>query len=301
VAVRLDLAFKAYFRRVKAGEAPGYPRFRGAGRYDSFCYPQEGRKGGFRFSDDGRTVFLSKVGHVRIVLHRAVRGTIKTCCVKRSGTGKWYVTFSCEGVPAEAVPASETPVGIDVGLATFATLSTGEGIANPRFFRADERALAKAQRRLAKAASGTPERRKRRRPVARVHERIRFRRHDFTHQHSRRIVDRFAVIAVEDLTIKRMVRNYCLAKSIHDAAWGQFAAILSRKAASADRSFVAVNPAYTTQDCAACGHRQVLSLSERVYACPCCGLRLDRDLNAALNILGLGQQSLGLAPRSHPL
>ncbi|MGH2584090.1 MAG: RNA-guided endonuclease InsQ/TnpB family protein [Dehalococcoidia bacterium] len=297
VAVRLDLAFRAFFRRVRAGEKPGFPRFRGAGRCDSFCYPQSG----FAVDAEHDTVTLSKIGVVKVVVHRPIEGRIKTCCVKRSSTGKWYVTISCDDVPADRVPESTASVGIDVGLTHFATLSTDEHIANPRFFRTDERALAKAQRRLSRAAKGTPKRAKRRKPVARIHERIRFRRHDFAHQTARRIVNRFGAIAVENLAVNRMVHNHCLAKSIHDAAWGQFTAILADKAACAGRSVVAVNPAYTSQDCSRCGHRQPMPLGERVYRCRCCGLEMDRDQNAALNIVALGQQSLGRVPRSSRL
>ena len=290
VALRIDLAFKAFFRRVRAGEKPGYPRFRGRGRYDSFCYPQA--PSGCQLQ--GERLHLSKIGPVRVVLHRPLEGTPKTVCIRRSATGKWYANFSCE-IEATPLPPLDTAVGIDVGLTNFTALSTGESIENPRFFRQEERALARAQRRLSKEAKGTAKRRKRKKVVARVHERIVNRRRDFAHQHSRRIVNRFQVIAVEDLSVNRMVHNHCLAKSIQDAAWSQFAACLSYKAANAGRSFVAVNPAYTTQDCSQCGHRQPVPQGERVYSCPCCGLHLDRDHNASLNIRALGLQSLGLA------
>jgi putative transposase len=145
VAVRIDLAFQAFFRRVKAGETPGYPRFRGRGWYDSFCYPQAGRKGGYWLSADGQHVHLSKVGEVALAVHRPLEGSVKTCCVRRTATGKWFVTFSCV-VEDRPLPASAEGVGLDVGLASFATLSTGEQIANPRFFRKDEKALAQVQR-----------------------------------------------------------------------------------------------------------------------------------------------------------
>lgn len=291
VGVRIDLAFKAFFRRVKAGETPGYPRFRGHERYHSFCYPQA--PSGCKLNGDRLT--LSGIGTVKVVLHRPLEGTPKTVCVRRSATGKWYVTFSCEWEPTP-LPASAEPVGIDVGLSSFATLSTAEQIDNPRFFRQEEAALAKAQRKHAKEAKGSPARRKRRKVVARVHERTRWKRQDFADQHSRRIVNRFQVIAVEDMSVNRMVHNHCLAKSISDAAWAAFAAMLSFKAEWAGRSFIAVNPAYTTQTCSKCGHRQKLSLSNRVYRCPCCALELDRDHNAALNIRTLGLQGLGLWP-----
>jgi putative transposase len=136
---------------------------------------------------------------------------------------------------------------------------------------------------------------KRRRVVARVHERIAWRRADCAHQHSRRIVNAFDLIAVEGLSVNRMMHNHCLAKNIHDAAWSQFTSLLSYKAAWAGRKFVAVNPAYTSQDCSGCGHRQALTLADRTYTCPCCGLVLDRDFNAARNMLRLGQQSLASA------
>jgi putative transposase len=296
VGVRIDLAFKAFFRRVKNGEKPGYPRFRGRHRYDSFCFPQYGN--GCKL--EGNQLYLSKIGTVRVVLHRPLEGEPKTVCVRRSSTGKWYVTIACEWEPTALDPTSEH-VGIDVGLASFATFSTEEAIENPRFFRAEEKALAKAQRRLSKEARGTRGRPKRRKVVARVHERIRFRRQNFAHQESRKIVNRFQVIAIEDLSVNRMVHYHCLAKSISDAAWAEFASMLNVKAEWAGRSIIAVNPAYTSQDCSGCGHRQKMPLSERTYHCPCCHLELDRDLNAALNILRLGLQSLGLVPRSLPL
>jgi putative transposase len=289
VAVRVDLAYKAFFRRWKAGEKPGYPRFKGYGRYDSFTYPQSG----FRLSHDNR-VMLSKIGSVNMVYHRPLRGNIKTCTLHRSSTGKWYVTFSCECEPERLTPV-DTQVGIDVGLKTFASLSTGEEIANPRFFRKEEKALAQVQRKHSKLAKGTPERKKHRKAVARVHERVKFRRDNFTHQTSRSIVDRFGVIAVEDLTVNRMVHNHCLAKSIGDASWSAFFAQLFAKAEEAGRTAIKVNPAYTSQTCSQCGHRQKMPLSERIFTCPCCHAHLDRDLNAALNIRALGLQSLGLS------
>jgi putative transposase len=182
-----------------------------------------------------------------------------------------------------------------MGLQTFATLSAGQEIANPRFFRGEEKALAKVQRAQSTLAKGTPERAKHRHAVARVHERIAWRRNDFAHQHSRRIVARFDLIAVEDLSVNRMVHTHCLAKSIQAAAWSQFAALIAYKAAWAGRQYVAVNPAYTSQDCSQCGQRQKLSRSDRIYTCPCCGVVLDRDYNASVNILRLGQQSLASA------
>jgi putative transposase len=239
---------------------------------------------------------LAKVGNVEVVLHCPLEGMPKTATIKRSSTGKWYAAISCEWEPTP-LPRNDSAVGMDVGLTTFATLSDGSQIENPRFFRQEEQALARASRRLSKAEKGTPLRRRHRKVVARVHERVRCRRHNFTHQHSRRIVNQHGTIAVEDLRVNRMVRNHCLAKSISDAAWAEFSQLLACKAAWAGRRFVAVNPAYTSQTCSACGNRlppdKRLGLNERVFDCPCCNLHIDRDLNASLNILALGLQSIG--------
>jgi putative transposase len=292
VAVRIDLAFQAFFRRVKTGEKPGYPRFRGRDRYDSMTFPQvpsgcELRHGFLR---------LSKVGAVEVVLHRKREGKPKTCTIRRSSTGKWYACFSCEVAQPKPLKRSTEQVGIDVGLYSFATLATGESIDNPRFFRKDEKALGKAQRRLSKEAKGTPERAKRRKPVARIYERVGFRRLDLANQRAREVVNRFGFIAVEDLEVNRMVHNRCLAKSIGDAAWSLFFTLLFFKAACAGRTMVKVNPAYTSQDCSRCGHRQKMPLAEREFRCPCCQTVLDRDHNASLNILRLGLQSVGIQP-----
>jgi putative transposase len=314
VAVRIDLAFKAFFRRMQTRQtsavdasktisgterAPGYPRFRGKGRYDSLTFPQV--PVGCLLNSDLKRVRIMRVGQVKVFLHRPLEGTPKTATIRRSSTGKWYITFSCECALPSPLLATGRAVGIDVGLTAFATLSTNqmeeteEAIDNPRFFRAEEQTLAKAQRRLMQAEKGTPERAQRRKVVARVHERIAWRRDDFTHQRSRHIVNSFDFIAVEDLAVQRMMHNHCLAKSIQDAAWTQFAFLLAYKAAWAGRQYVRVNPAYTSQDCSGCGQRQKLSLSDRIYTCPACGLVLDRDLNAARNIVALGQQCLASA------
>jgi putative transposase len=284
VAVRIDLAFKAFFRRCKAGEKPGYPRFRGKNRYDSFTFPQSG----FRITHDNR-VCLSKIGSLKMVYHRPVRGNVKTLTIHKSSTGKWYASFSCEMEP-ERLPEKTDAVGIDVGLKTFATLSDGQEIENPRFFRAEEKALAKVQRKHSTLAKGTPQRRKHRQAVARVHERIAWRRQNFTHQQSRKIVNQSGLICVEDLNVNRMVHHQCLAKSISDVAWSAFFDQLASKAEEAGRELIRVNPAYTSQTCSRCGHRQKMPLSERTYHCPCCLLVMDRDVNASKNILALGLQ-----------
>jgi putative transposase len=297
VAVRIDLAFKAFFRRCKAGETPGYPRFRGQGRYASIAFPQV--PVGCLLDAEERRVRIANVGQVKVLLHRPLQGTPETMAITRSSAGKWYICFSYERIEPAPLSATGQQVGVDVGLKTFATLSDGKTSANPGFFRCAEHTLAKAQRRLSKEEKGTPARAKRRRVVARMYERTAWQRGDFAHQHSRRSVNQCDVIAVEDLSVNRMVHSHCLAKSIHDAAWSQLAALLSYKAAWAVRKQVAVNSAYTSQDCSRCGHRKTdLILSDRTHVCSRCGVALDRDLNAGLNILGVGLHTLGLAPRS---
>lgn len=290
VAVRIDLAFKTFFRRVKQGVDPGYPRFRGFGRYDSFTYPQSG----FRLND--KSVSLSKIGKVRAVIHRPVEGTIKTCSVKRNPTGKWFVSFSCE-VEKKPLPANESSVGLDAGLSSFVTLSDGTKVDNPRFFKQEAKNLATAQRRLSKQAKSSKKRRRQRRIVARVHERITNKRSDFAHKLSHKLVQSYGLIAVEDLNINDMRKDNfrCINRGIADVAWRMFFDFLSHKAECAGRTVIKVNPAYTSQTCSHCGYRQKLELSDRVFQCPCCSLSLDRDVNAALNILSLGLQAVGSA------
>ena len=291
VAMRIDLAFRAFFRRVKSGEKPGYPRFRGKDRYDSFTYPQSG------FKLLKTVVQLSKIGGIKIKLHRAIEGTIKTCTVKRMSTGKWFVSFACDidHIPIEQ--PIEPAIGIDMGLVSFATLSNGEQIENPRFFRKEEKALARVQRKLSAQEKATKAKTKTKKVVARIHERIAWKRKNFIHQESCKLVNRFNTMAVEDLSINDMQKNNfrCINKSIGDAAWQMFLGLLSSKAEWAGRKCIKVNPAFTSQNCSKCGNRHKLNLSDRVYHCPSCDLQLNRDKNAALNILGLGLQSLGSA------
>jgi putative transposase len=288
VQERVDLAFKAFFRRVKAGEKAGYPRFRGCGRYDSFTFKQFG----FELLDHG--LFLSKIGTVKIILHRPIEGKIKTLTLQRDAVGNWYACFACEVEP-EPLPFNDLAIGIDMGLACFAKFSDGKGIDHPRFFRRDEKELAKTQRKLSKAKKGTPERAKRRRAVQHIHQRIANRRRNFAHQESRKLVEAFGFLSFEDLHIKNMLHNHRLAKSISDAAWRQLIQYTTYKAENAGRVVVWVEPGKTSQRCSGCGEIVEKSLAVRVHDCPHCGLVMDRDQNAALNILRLGLESLGHA------
>jgi putative transposase len=279
VATRVDLAFKAFFRRVKSGGMPGYPRFKGRQHYDSYTYPQN--NGSFKFVN--RKIYLSKIGHVNVIQHRSMLGNPKTCTVKRSSTGKWFVFIVCENVPQTKLEPNTNEVGIDLGISSFATFSNQTKIENPKFFKSEEKELKKSQRR------------KKKKVTAIIHERIHNKRYDFIHKLTKHIVKIFHTICVEDLSINKMIRNgkvTKLSKSIQDVAWGMFTSILSNKAENAGRTLVLVNPAYSSQDCCICLTRQKIDLSVRVYECNTCGLIADRDWNAAVNILTRGLASL---------
>jgi putative transposase len=188
-------------------------------------------------------------------MHRPIQGKIKTCTLRRSASGGWTVSFSCE-IHAYPQPVSEESIGIDVGLKHFAAFSDGRQIENPRFFKKGEKDLAKAQRKLSKLEKGTKERKKQGKAAARVHEKIRNQRRDLCHKEARKIVDQYQYICVEDLNVKKMIEGSPFAKGIADVSWNQFLQILSYKAEDAGRKIGFVDPAYTTQDCFNCGHRE---------------------------------------------
>jgi putative transposase len=302
VLLRLERAFKAFFRRVKAGEKPGSPRFQGRNRYNSFTYPQ----GGYSLSE--KRVTLSKIGSIKIKLHRPLEGTIKTCTIKYEA-GQWYAIFSCQGEPPEPLPVSEEEVGIDLGLLHFAALSDGTFIDNPRYYRKAKKTLEKRQQALSRKKRGSHRREKARRLVAKAHRKIRNQRRDFLHKQAKKLVEQYQSIVFEDLQTENLVKRpkpkqdengkYVpngraakagLNKSIQDAGWGMFVDMVSFKAACAGRTLIKVNPYKTSQVCSAClqecPHKE---LDERTHICIHCGVVLDRDTNAALNILRLGR------------
>jgi putative transposase len=302
VLKRVDRAFDGFFRRLKEGQHPGYPRFRSRLRYGSLTFKQYLNSFAIQKGEKHTgMLILSKVGQIRMVMHRPIKGIPKTAIVKRTASGKWFVSITVETyAEPEPVPPSEEQVGIDVGLKTFAYLSTGEQIENPRFFREEEKHLAKAHRKLSKEQKGTRHREKRRKVVARVHERVRWRRENFIRQQVACLIKRFGLLAVEALVVRNMVKNPKLAKSIADAAWSSFIAHLLSKAAEAGREVVRVNPAYTSQTCSGCWHRQEMPLSVRVYECPMCGLVIDRDHNGSKNILAAACEAVGRHGRVIP-
>jgi putative transposase len=284
---RVDKTFKAFFRRVKAGLKGGYPRFKSRRRFDSYTFPSWGD--GCKLTD-ARRLYLQGVGHLKVKWHRPPDGTIKTATVKRQA-GKWFVCFSIEYV-ADAVPGRNERVGIDVGLTDFATLSTGETIANPRHYRTAQGRLRIAQRRVARRKRGGRNRRKAVLLLQKAHAHVQNQRADFHHKTARALVEDYGVIAVEDLHIKGLASGM-LAKSVNDAGWSAFIAKLTTKAEEAGRLLVKVNPRGTSQTCL-CGAPVPKTLSQRWHECVECGLSAARDHVSAQLILGLGLSLLGL-------
>jgi putative transposase len=240
---------------------------------------------------------LSKIGDVKIIYHRPIEGEIKQLHIKRDCLGNWYACFVVDFEPEPLPPVADV-VGIDLGLENFAVLSDGNVIPNPRFFRNEEKNLAKAQRRLSQCEQGTSEYRKYKRVVQHIHRRVKNRRKDFVHKLSLWLVENYQIIVFEDLVIKDMQDgNYRgMNKSISDAAWNQLIQMTAYKAENAGRSFVKVDPRHTSQMCSNCGEIVKKDLSIRVHDCPHCGLSLDRDENAARNILARGMARLGSNP-----
>lgn len=285
---RLDTSFGNFFRRVKQKKSGkhikvGFPRFKPAQRYNSFCYPQSG----FKLTNDCRRIKLSKIGDIRLIYSRPTEGKIKTCRVVRD-VDQWFVVLTCEqGQPQ--VPKSTNPtVGVDVGIKTFAVLSDGECMENPRHFKKSEQQLSKQQRRLSRKVKGSQNRNKQRTKVARVHRKIRRQREDFLHKVSRNLVENYGCIVFEDLNIKGMLRNHKLAKHISDCAWRKLIEYTTYKAEEAGVEVRLVNPKNTTQICSGCGDVVPKTLADRIHCCPHCGLEVNRDLNAAINILTVG-------------
>lgn len=287
VATDLDKGFQSFFRRVKAGEVPGYPRFRGANRWCSFGLKEYGNG----FSLDGRRLKVHGVGRIAVRWHRPIEGEIKTVRITKKA-GHWYAAFSCVVPDKKPLPATGKSIGLDVGLTHLLTTSAGEQVSNPRWYRTQRAKLRVIQRRIARRTKGGSNRKKAIRQVQRQHEIIANRRKDYLHKLVYDLVQDYDIIAVEKLAISNMARNRHLALGIMDAGWGLFASHLLFKAACAGRRASAGNPAYTSRTCSGCGDRfsQEIRLSVRWVTCQACGLSLDRDHNAARNVLARALQ-----------
>jgi putative transposase len=282
IAKRIKDSYTNFYARRRIGLKAGLPRFKKYGRYKSITYPQ------FGFNIEGNKLNLSKIGNVRIRQHRELPEQIKTLTVKRMPSDKWYAFFSCI-VEAQPKEKSFEDVGIDVGLNSYAVLSDGVRIRNPRFYRKEEKRLGLLQRGLSRKVRGSSNWVKAKTRVTRLDEKIGNRRTDFLHKASRKIADAYETVYVEDLKIGNLVKNHCLAKSISDAGWGSFISMIAYKAESAGGRLLKVDPRNTTQNCSQCGEHVKKSLSDRMHKCPRCGLKMDRDLNASKNILKIGR------------
>jgi putative transposase len=309
---RLDKAFAAFFRRVKAGDAPGYPRFKGRNWFDTVEWPKD--RDGCRWDstpdNHGSTrVYLQGIGHVKVNQHRPVTGTVKTISVKREGN-RWYVVLSCDDIPAGSLPATGAVVGVDMGIASFLTTSDGVHVPNPRRLEASAGRLAVAQQDLARKKRRSGRRCKAVARVAGIHRKVRRQRLDFAHKTALGLVCDYDLICVEALQIRNMVRRAKpvpdpdapgaflpnggsaktgLNRSISDAGWGVFLNVLHAKAESAGRVVVEVNPANTSRTCPHCGHCSGDNRKTQAqFRCVRCGHEAHADINGAVNILRAG-------------
>lgn len=279
VLKRVDRSFQNFFRRVKQKSKAGFPRFQGRHRYNSFTYKQLG----FGITYDGK-LNLSKIGKVKMKLHREVTGKVKTLTIKREGS-KWYACFSVETKP-EPLPRTDKAVGIDVGIESFATLSDGTQIDNWKYYESEQKRLRIAQRRAARRKKGSNRRRKAVAQLRNIHQKIFNRRNDFQHKLSTDLVRQYDLIAVEKLNILGMSKGI-LSKQIHDASWSSFFQKLRFKAECAGKTLIEVDPRGTSQRCT-CGETVKKDLSVRWHHCLKCGLSNHRDIVSAQVILSLG-------------
>jgi putative transposase len=304
---RLNKAFDGFFRRIKSGGKPGYPRFKAKGRFHSVEWPKDGD--GARWHPDTNRVYLQGVGHVKVSAHRDVRGRVKTIQIRREAR-RWMLILSCDDVPANPLPDSGRNAGIDMGIISFATTSDGEHMNNPRWSRGAGDKLAAAQRRLSRTKRGSNNRRRWRETVATRYRKIASQRKDFHHKQARKLVEQYDLIVVEDLAIANMLRRAKpvpdpekpgaflnngarvksgLNRSISDAGWGQFVSILRAKAEDAGRTWIEVNPRHTSDGCEACGHAAPDNrVSQAEFRCQRCSHTAQADEHAARNILRAG-------------
>jgi putative transposase len=279
VLKRVERSFKNFFNGF------GYPRFQGRNRYNSFTYPQSG----FRI-EDGK-IILSKIGAIKLIAHREIEGKIKTCTIKKD-IDQWYVSFSVE--MEDTVPVEiKNEIGVDVGLSSLLRLNNDDRIEPPEFLRESEKKLAKRQIRLSRKKKGSHNRKKQIWIVAKTHRTIRNQRKDFAHKISRMLVNNYDKIVFEDLEIQNMMQNHHIAKSIADAGWYQLIRFTTFKAECAGKIVEQINPKGTSQNCSGCSNPVPKDLSVRIHSCPFCGLVLDRDTNAARNILARSKSTVG--------
>lgn len=290
---RLDKAFQAFFRRLKAGETPGFPRFKGRNRFKSieFTYG-DGCK--LRQCENGRMHFyIQNVGEVRMCFHRPIpqNSEIKHAVIKQINT-RWYVCLRLK-LPEQIAlhQTKDKQVGIDVGLKNLLAFSNGELVNNPRWLEENLLKLRYLQRHASRQTKNSQRQKQTYSRIASLHEQIANQRRDYLHKIASHLVREFDLVAIEDLSLSFMNHNRHLSRSSHDAGLGELRQFLEYKAEEAGVQVVAVNPRNTSQICSKCGRIVPKELSVRIHACPDCGLILDRDVNAARNILVLALQT----------
>ena len=291
---RLNTAYQNFFDRLKKKKKkPGFPRFKGQDRYSSILYPSN--EDGIKFQEEKRKVKIQFIGLVKVKNHEKVEGVIKTLSLKKEA-GKWYLVLSCLLPDVHAVKSTnKKEAGFDSNSENLIVGSDGTMVKNPRAFRKEKKALRRAQRKLARALKGFNNRKKAKKKVQIIHTKVRNQRKDFHHKESTKLVNGYGLIAAEALSISNMLKNHRLALSISDAGWFQFWNMVRYKALEAGVEFVTVNPMYTSQICSKCGTLVPKELSERWHKCPHCGLSIDRDINAAINILAIAKMMIALA------
>lgn len=284
---RLDRAFGSFFRRIKEGKKPGFPRFKGIGRYRTFMFKDAAHGNGARFVAGGKRIEFSGIGKVKVKIHRPWEGRIKQIGVTLDGDGHWYAIVVCDDVPEKILPKTGETVGVDVGIADFLVTSDGDHVPNPRPLEVAKISVERAQRKVSRRKRGGTNRRKAVALLSKQHAHVRNVRKDFHHKEAVKLVRRYDAIAIEDLNILGLARGW-LAKQVHDVAWGGFANITAYKAESAGRELVRVDPRGTTQECSGtlpdgsrCPAIVPKTLKERRHTCSLCGLDIDRDENAA--------------------
>jgi putative transposase len=278
IGFRVEKGIWRYAKLKKAGNKDvGFPRFKSIDRMKSLNYPQSG------FSL-GRKLKVTPFGEINIVQHREIKGTIKMLTIKREASGKWFACFAVEETPMVKASNGKPRVGMDLGLKRLATFSNEDRIENPRHIKKHQEKIAFLQRESDHKKRGSKNRRKAKRLVAIEFERLKNARTDFLHKRSRELVESYSFIAMEDLASQELAeKNF--GKQINDAAWGELANMLRYKAESAGCEVVFVDPKDTTKTCCICGSIKDMPLNLRMYDCPACGNHMDRDVNAAKNIL----------------
>ncbi len=298
LADRVSKALKRFLAAKGSGMPDvGFPRFKQPNQWHSIHLRQYGKDVSVQ-EDKKRLMVPAKLGRsLKIKLHRPLEGTPKTVHLVLRADGHWYALIVCETEPqTEHTPSNcqHADIGLDVGLKVFLADSAGKTVDNPRYFRTSQKTLRRKQRMLCRRKKGSRRRRKAAKSTAQTHLKIKRQRRDHHFKVAKQYAERYHHIAVEELQISNMVQNHHLAKSIHDAGWGQFLAILAAKAASAGHEVIRVNPRYTSQTCHQCGEIVWKSLSVRTHICPHCGFIADRDVNAAKNILRVARPGHGL-------